>query len=86
MIYALTVKTVLYCGTTTRRRTEAKPVIKQITVAECDICGYTEKAKSEMFRNEINHRLPEGWMMSEANRQFCICPRCWDKLTKEGKR
>ena len=61
-------------------------MIKQITVAECDICGYTEKAKPETFRNETNYKLPDGWMVSEANRQFCICPRCWAKLTKEDRR
>lgn len=26
-------------------------MIKQITVAECDICGYTEKARPETFRS-----------------------------------
>lgn len=60
-------------------------MIKQITVAECDICGRTEKARPEMFRNETNYKLPEGWMQSEANPQFCICPRCWCKLTKEDR-
>ena len=59
-------------------------MIKQIIVAECDICGYTEKAKPETFRNETNCRLPDGWMQSEANKQFCICPKCWKKLNDKG--
>ncbi len=59
-------------------------MIKQITVAECDICGRTEKARPETFRNETNYKLPEGWMMSEVNRQFCICPTCRKKLNEKG--
>lgn len=39
-------------------------MIKQITVAECDICGRTEKAIPETFRNETNYTLPEGWTAS----------------------
>lgn len=59
-------------------------MIKQITVAECDICGTTQAAKPVQGQyNETDYKLPPGWMMSEANRQFCICPRCWAKLTKE---
>ena len=61
-------------------------MIKQIIVAECDICGVTQKAKPVTFRNETDFELPDGWMKSEANRQFCICPECWAKLTKEGKK
>lgn len=41
-------------------------MIKQITVAERDICGRTEKARPETFRNETDYKLPDGWMMSEA--------------------
>lgn len=60
-------------------------MIKQITVAECDICGMTQEAKREIFRNESNYTLPPGWMQSEANRQFCICPECWRKLTRHER-
>ena len=60
-------------------------MIKQITVAECDICGRTEKAKQVSGQyNETDYKLPEGWMVSEANRKFCICPECWKKLKKEA--
>lgn len=62
-------------------------MIKQITVAECDICGVTEKAKPVAGQyNDTDYKLPEGWMTSEANRQFCICPRCWGKLTREDRK
>ena len=61
-------------------------MIKQITVAECDICGATQKAKAVSdYRNGTDYTLPPGWMQSEANREFCICPECWKKLTKEDK-
>lgn len=59
-------------------------MIKQITVAECDICGTTQNAKLVTWQNETNYTLPIGWVQSKANQQFCICPECWKKLTREG--
>lgn len=57
-------------------------MIKQITVAECDICGKTEKAKSVCGQyNETDYTTPDGWMRSTTNGQFCICPDCREKLT-----
>lgn len=58
-------------------------MIRQVFVAECDICGITQKAKPETFRNETSYTLPNGWMRSKANNQFIICPECWRKLTQE---
>lgn len=60
-------------------------MIKQITVAECDICGVTEKAKPVAGQyNETDYKLPPGWMQSEANGDFCICHECLKKLKKEA--
>ena len=61
-------------------------MIKQIIVAECDICGSTQKAKAMSdYRNGTDYTLPTGWMQSAANSNFCICPRCWEKLSREDK-
>ena len=60
-------------------------MIKQIVVAECDICGVMQKAKLGRGQyNEDSYVLPDGWMRSEANSDFCICSECWKKLTKEA--
>ena len=58
-------------------------MIKQVTIAECDICGTTQQAKPVQGQyNETDYQLPPGWMMSEANKKFCICPKCWKKMSQ----
>lgn len=55
-------------------------MIKQITVAECDVCGKTEKAKEVSGRyNETEYVIPEGWKQGR-NDKVSICPRCAAKL------
>lgn len=61
-------------------------MIKQITVAECDICGATEKAKMGTAQyNETIYEPPKGWIRSGTNNMFLICPKCWEKLGGEKK-
>lgn len=55
-------------------------MLRQIMVVECDICGATERPIQKVNRNEDYYELPEGWVHSDANHNFCICPRCWHKL------
>lgn len=53
-------------------------MIKQITVAECDICGRTDKAKTRYGQyNETDYVLPDGWVKSPVNGKVCLCPMCW---------
>lgn len=58
-------------------------MLKQITMVECDVCGATEKAIKKFNRNEEYYDLPSGWMHSDVNRNFCICPKCLEKLSKK---
>ena len=61
-------------------------MIKQIFVAECDICGATQRALQQTGRyNETDYALPQGWEKSETNGKFCICPACWRKLTRHER-
>ena len=51
-------------------------MIKQITIAECDLCGKTERAKSISGRdNETAYNLPDGWGYGH-NKDFILCPEC----------
>ncbi len=52
-------------------------MIKQIWIAECDICGKTEKAQIMLGRyyNDNEHTLPDGWIRLK-NKDICICPDC----------
>lgn len=51
-------------------------MIKKITVAVCDICGYTEKAKPSTWRNETEYGLPDGWKTATGNSDVHLCPTC----------
>jgi len=56
----------------------------KIMVAECDICGRTDKAvRTSGQYNEDEYRLPDGWMSSKVNGSFCFCPKCAAALEKE---
>lgn len=59
-------------------------MIKQITVAECDICGAMEKARVEGTQRDEYNEVPKGWVRSATNNNFCICPKCWKKLNDKG--
>ena len=58
-------------------------MIKQLWVAQCDICGACQSAKECMGRyNEAEHALPEGWTRSQINNDVCICPECAKKFNR----
>lgn len=51
-------------------------MIKQVWIAECDLCGHTEKAKAKSGRyNETDYTLPDGWGVGH-NKYFILCPEC----------
>ncbi len=51
-------------------------MLKQIWIAECDLCGKTEKAKAKDGRyNETVYGLPDGWGYGH-NKNFIVCPEC----------
>lgn len=55
-------------------------MIKQIWVAECDICGAVEAAKiTHPWMNEEERSLPDEWQHGFTE-QTCICPECWYKI------
>lgn len=51
-------------------------MIKAITVAICDICGHTEKAKPSTWRNETMYDVPDGWTRAAGNKDVHLCPTC----------
>ena len=51
-------------------------MIKTLTVAVCDICGHTEKAKPTTWRNETEYGLPDGWTSAAGNKDVHLCPTC----------
>ena len=51
-------------------------MLKQITIAECDLCGKIEHAKAVSERyNETDYTLPDGWGYGH-NKDFTLCPEC----------
>lgn len=58
-------------------------MIKLIHVAECDICGVTQPAIAKGTQWDEYYEVPKGWQWSKTNSQFCICPECSKKLSKE---
>ncbi len=51
-------------------------MLKQITIAECDLCGKTEKAKRALGEYyESGYTLPDGWSKGHNN-NFILCPEC----------
>lgn len=55
-------------------------MIKQIWIAECDVCGKTAKARvgSGQYNEEV-HNLPPDWHRGH-NKDFCLCPDCYKRL------
>lgn len=52
-------------------------MIKQMTVAECDICGIIQRAKGRNGQyNETDYTIPDGWIKGKGNPNMCICPDC----------
>ena len=61
-------------------------MIRQIWVAECDLCGRMEVAKAKSGRyNENDYTLPDGWGYGH-NKNFTLCPECLSrKSSREGE-
>ncbi|MBQ8697390.1 MAG: hypothetical protein IJ521_00100 [Schwartzia sp.] len=58
-------------------------MIKQVWVAQCDLCGKIENAKLVAGRyNETAPTLPEGWICG-YNKDFHCCPECAKQIEKE---
>ncbi len=60
-------------------------MIRQIWIAECDLCGRMEAAKAKSGRyNENDYTLPDGWGYGH-NKNFTLCPECLArKPVREG--
>lgn len=59
-------------------------MITRITVAFCDVCGKTEKAATQTFRNETEYVMPSGWKKCFADNTH-VCPECAEKLGERLK-
>lgn len=58
-------------------------MIRQIWIAECDLCGHREDAKAVSGRyNETDYTLPNGWRKAH-NKDFILCPKCHEKTERE---
>ena len=58
-------------------------MLKQICVAECDICGKIKEAKTTLGQyNETEYLLPDGWESGKGNKAVCICTECLKLLSK----
>ena len=58
-------------------------MVKPVFLAECDVCGFWEKAKpTRDICSDIGvtYELPQGWIKPRENSDFCICPKCWAKF------
>lgn len=51
-------------------------MIKTLVVIVCDVCGHTEPAKGETWRNETEYTAPSSWKTSAANPDMHLCPAC----------
>lgn len=59
-------------------------MLKQMTVAVCDICGNTEHAKLvNDCRNDYIYTLPDGWTSSRVNGNVHMCPACAELLQRK---
>ena len=59
-------------------------MLKQVTVAVCDICGATEPARLVFdSRNDYIYTLPEGWATARANNNVHMCQACTELLNRK---
>lgn len=57
-------------------------MIKQIWIAQCDICGASQNAKHVLGRyNDSEYTLPDGWIYGN-NKNMAICSECAKKLNR----
>ena len=55
-------------------------MIRNVTVAICDVCGFTEQALIDSNPDIPNkYKLPEGWGTGHSE-EIHICPNCKRKL------
>ena len=59
-------------------------MLKNITIAICDICGRMEQAVMRGNQRDEYYDVPDGWQRTSENHEFCICPKCWKKLNDKG--
>lgn len=58
-------------------------MIKQIWIAQCDLCGKTEPARMVSGRyNETEPTLPIGWERA-YNKKVHFCPECAKLVDKK---
>ena len=59
-------------------------MIKQIWVAQCDVCGKIENAKITLSQyNEEGYTLPDRWGYGRT-KDIHLCPECCKRMGKEG--
>ena len=60
-------------------------MLKQKWIAECDICGKQEEAKTTFdSHNEEIHVLPNGWKCAN-NKNVHLCPDCYILMSESGR-
>ena len=61
-------------------------MLKQTTLAVCDICGHTEQAKAVCgYYNRVDYLLPDGWTYATHNPSVHLCPNCTEKLQNKNQ-
>lgn len=56
-------------------------MLKQIWIAECDLCWKVERAKVERAKENISnagtiYMLPYGWAWGISDIKCAVCPEC----------
>ena len=58
-------------------------MIKQIWIAQCDICGFIERVRMVRGRyNDTEPTLPVGWGHGH-NKDVHLCPECSKRAARE---
>ena len=58
-------------------------MIKQMWIAQCDVCGKMENARTTMGQyNEDVHTLPIGWGYGYTE-DIHLCPECSKRMMKK---
>lgn len=63
-------------------------MIKEMTVAQCDLCGSIVPAEYEYCQREDEswYTHPKDWHVSPANSQMLFCPKCWARIGEPDDR
>ena len=51
-------------------------MLKQMWIAECDLCGKVERAREITTNNETRYILPSGWAWGISDIKCAVCPEC----------